>query len=36
VLAHVADGPRLKLRVAERVRLAGQTAAGDPLVEVVR
>jgi uncharacterized protein len=36
VLAHVADGPQLGLRVAERVRLAGQTAAGDPLVEVVR
>jgi uncharacterized OB-fold protein len=36
VLAHVADGPGLKLRVAERVRLAGQTAAGDPLVEVIR
>jgi uncharacterized OB-fold protein len=36
VLAHVKDGPELKLQVAERARLAGRTAHGDPQVEVLR
>jgi len=36
VLAHVQDGPAVVPRVAERVRLVGLTARGDPQVEVVR
>jgi hypothetical protein len=36
VLAHVQDGPAVAPRVAERVRLVGVTARGDPQVEVVR
>lgn len=36
MLAHVADGPAVDLRPAERVRLVGVTAHGDPEVEVIR
>lgn len=36
LLAHVQDGPGLGLRVAERARLTGETAGGDPHVKVIR